>query len=99
MQLFLDLVGKSSQAPFVDLHKGTATVFNTQREIYRQAPRLTRSRLYLEKLDEVLPNLTKYIDLTAPDGPGPELWLRLDEGLEPFPLLDLPTPPLEEGSE
>ncbi|MFH1844698.1 MAG: SO_0444 family Cu/Zn efflux transporter [bacterium] len=78
---------------------GSATVFDTQRQIYREAPRLMRSRLYLETMDAILPDLTKYIDLTSPDGPGPELWLRLGDGLEQFPMLGLPKPPLEEGPE
>lgn len=45
----------------VNRAQGDATLFNAIYEAYRQAPEVTRTRLYLETMTEVLPNVEKKI--------------------------------------
>ena len=55
---------------------GDSTAFALAREAYRLAPDLMRSRLYLETIDATLPHLRKYVDLTPPGTPRPDVWLK-----------------------
>ena len=49
------------KAQRVNLATGQASRFLSILEEYQKAPRVTRQRLYLEAMEEILPNITKYI--------------------------------------
>ncbi len=66
--------------------EGEADAFLDQSGEYRRAPGLTRSRLYFEKLDAVLPGMDLYIDLTSSRGPGPSIWIKRGPGYEGLPF-------------
>ena len=71
---------------------GEALAFTALSREERKQSRLTRSRLHLEKLEEVLPGLDLYIDLTGSRDRGPDIWLRRGEGFEALPFGGISAP-------
>ena len=71
---------------------GEAFAFTALSREERKQSRLTRSRLHLEKLEEVLPGLDLYIDLTGSRDRGPDIWLRRGEGFEALPFGGISAP-------
>jgi membrane protease subunit HflK len=76
--------GKASE--HVDGAKGKAYSFKAQSEMYRQAPTLMKTRLYLELMDRVLPGMNKYVDLMPRKTKGPDVWLRMGPKKKQAPL-------------
>ena len=66
--------------------EGEASAFLDQSGEYRKSPGLTRSRLYLEKLDAVLPGMNLYLDLTGSRGQGPSIWIKRGQGWAGLPF-------------
>jgi membrane protease subunit HflK len=67
--------------------RGDSAAFHALAAAHADAPWLTRRRLQLERLDAVLPELTKYVDLTPPGGTKPEIWWRESDALPVPPML------------
>ena len=67
---------RGSAVTLVERARGEGEAFNAYREAYEADPSLTRTRTYLELLDEVLPKLDKYVDMTSSEGEAPDIWLR-----------------------
>jgi len=55
--------------------EGDATAFKVQQEAYRNAPAITRLRLYLEAVDATLPSLRKYVSTSQALDRLVDLWL------------------------
>jgi hypothetical protein len=66
--------------------EGEASAFLDQSDEYSKSPGLTRSRLYLEKLDDVLPGMNLYLDLTGSRGQGPSIWIKRGQEYEGLPF-------------
>lgn len=61
--------------------EGDATAFSAQRKAYRDAPAITRLRLYLEAVDATLPSLRKYVSTSPAIDRLVDLWLIGDNGV------------------
>lgn len=59
----------------IDLATGESTRFVAKLAAYRDAPRVTRTRLYLEVLEQVLPGVEKFIVDPSVETDSTELWL------------------------
>ena len=73
-------VARGNAADRVAVARGEATSFLAKSAAYRSAPTLTRSWMYMEKLETVLPRLDLYVDLTSTAGKGPSLWINRTTG-------------------
>jgi uncharacterized protein len=80
------LLARGQAVARVQTAEGEAAAFLAQSGGYRQAPGLTRTRLYLEKLDSVLPGMSLYLDLTGSRGRGPSIWLKRGQGYDGVPF-------------
>jgi HflK protein len=80
------LLARGQAVERVQRAEGEASAFLAQSEGYRQAPGLTRSRLYLEKLDAVLPGLNLYLDLTGSRSRGPSIWIKRGQQYQGLPF-------------
>lgn len=59
----------------IDLAAGESTRFVAKLEAYQSAPEVTRTRLYLEALEQVLPDINKFIVDPSVETDSTELWL------------------------
>jgi HflK protein len=90
--------GTATQA--VETARGAASRFEARRLAYEEAPQLTRSWMYLEELEKVLPGLRKYVDLTSESGTRPEFWLQKGSGAVRPPMMPpAPTAATQSGEE
>ncbi len=80
------LLARGQAVERVQKAEGEASAFSDQSGEYRKSPGLTRSRLYLEKLDAVLPGMNLYLDLTGSRGQGPSIWIKRGQGYEGLPF-------------
>jgi membrane protease subunit HflK len=80
------LLARGQAVERVQKAEGEASAFSDQSGEYRKSPGLTRSRLYLEKLDAVLPGMNLYLDVTGSRGQGPSIWIKRGQGYEGLPL-------------
>jgi membrane protease subunit HflK len=65
----------------VNRAKGDAALFNALLDAYRRAPQVTRRRIYLETMQEVLPNVQRKVVLDS-DLEGLLPLLSLDQGVK-----------------
>ena len=75
-------IGQAAQAEKqrkIDLANGEATRFVDKLVAYQAAPEVTRTRLYLEALEQVLPNIKKFIVDPTVQTDSTELWLANGE--------------------
>ncbi len=79
----------------VDLARGEADRFLRQLVAYRAAPGVTRTRLYLETLERVLPSASKFILDPSVQTDTTDLWFG--NGAGPIPAPPAPSPPSNEG--
>ena len=92
----IDQAAEAFKAERVARAQGEAQRFLAVLEEYRESKEVTRQRLYLEAVEEILPNVTKFI-LDADAGGGLLQLLNLDQQ-EGLPLLPpLPGENTEEG--
>jgi membrane protease subunit HflK len=63
----------------IDLAAGESTRFVKRLTAYRSAPEVTRTRLYLEALEQVLPDINKFILDPSVETDSTELWLTNTE--------------------
>lgn len=80
------LLARGQAVEYVQRAEGEASAFLDQSGEYRRSPGLTRSRLYLEKLDAVLPGMNLYLDLTRSRGQGPAIWINRGQGYDGLPF-------------
>lgn len=80
------LLARGQAVERVQTAEGEALAFLAQSGEYRKSPGLTRTRLYLEKLDSVLPAMNLYLDLTGSRGRGPSIWLKRGKGYDGVPF-------------
>ena len=52
---------RSTLFPYTTLFRSDANRFLKQYGAYKQAPEITRKRIYLETMEEILPNINKFI--------------------------------------
>jgi hypothetical protein len=80
------LLARGQAVELVQKAEGEASAFLDQSGEYRKSPGLTRSRLYLEKLDAVLPGMNLYLDLTGSRGQGPSIWIKRGQEYDGLPF-------------
>jgi HflK protein len=80
------LLARGQAVERVQQAEGEASAFLDQSGEYRKSPGLTRSRLYLEKLDAVLPGMNLFLDLTGSLGQGPSIWIKRGQGYDGVPF-------------
>jgi HflK protein len=80
------LLSQGQAAERVQSAQGESASFLAQSDEYRRAPGLTRTRLYLEKLDAVLPGMNLYLDLTGSHTKGPAIWIKRGAGYDSVPF-------------
>ncbi len=65
----------------IDLATGESTRFVEKLAAYRGSPDVTRTRLYLEALEQVLPDINKFILDPSVETDSTELWLSNGQGV------------------
>jgi membrane protease subunit HflK len=66
---------KAAKQSKIDIATGEAERFNKKLVSYQSAPQVTRTRLYLEALEKVLPNVRKYILDPQVETGTTDLWI------------------------
>lgn len=65
--------------------KGAADRFANQLKAYRRGPEVTRTRLYLEAVEQVLPGVSKYLVDPTVQLSGTDLWFTNEGVMHTFP--------------
>ncbi|UCH84217.1 MAG: SO_0444 family Cu/Zn efflux transporter [Candidatus Latescibacterota bacterium] len=79
-------VATGKAAEHVNGARGAAHAFEAQSAAYLEGPQVMETRLYLEWLDRVLPEMNKYVDLMPHKAGGSEVWLRMGPEAAPVPV-------------
>lgn len=77
---------KAYQVNKVTIATGDAGRFISQLNAYQTDPDVTRTRLYLEAVEQVLPGLTKYLVDPAVQLAGTDLWFMNEAPAQTFPV-------------
>jgi membrane protease subunit HflK len=75
---------KAYQASKVAASTGEANRFASRLAAYQDGPEVTRTRLYLEAVEQVLPGLKKFLVDPAIQLTGTDLWFTNEAGPQPF---------------
>jgi len=74
---------EAEKASKIALATGESERFNKKLAAYQNAPQVTRTRLYLESLEKVLPNIKKYILDPRVETNSTDLWITNGKPAQP----------------